>query len=290
MSRSLIAQRVPLAVLLASAFALTACGSGGGSSSSTGGGGSGDGSGTGTVAAGPAEGLWGTRGDTGYALAGVTLESGEFWFLLSITEQFATAEDKAGTIVGLLHGDGTYESSTFTLTTGTGTYFQLDPDAFGSAPLTSFGGRIVAKSTFEGAFKAGAADFSFITYYGSSYDQSPPQFSSLAGTTWGVSRPQISAIDNWVQTVTGAFQVSSLGATGCALQGQLSQRVSGKNVMNFTGAFSAKDAASTCNPSYAGKTFKGVAEYTKRLDGGERILVKALDSAKAYPLVLLVDR
>jgi hypothetical protein len=294
MSSSLIAQRMPLAMLLGSALALTACGSGGGSSSG------GGGSGTGTVA-GAAEGLWSGVDSSGLALAGVTLDTGDFWFLRSVTPQLATETLPVGTVLALVQGKGSYSGSTFT--SSTGNVYWLDPNLFVAGTLSGFGGQLVAKTSFRGTYAGnlpgvgagGGANFTldFAMNYGAAYDQAPPSLAALAGS-WQAAYPQIPGTSTFVLGTSpnlGRFQIAEFGSTGCAFNGSLTPRVSGKNVFDFSGAASqSTGTANVCSAGLVGKTFTGVAEYTLNPTGGPRILIKALDSSRGFPLVLLVDR
>lgn len=280
MAFSTVASRSLYALCAASLLALSACGSGGGGSSggdNTGTGGgtdTGGGTGGGATTASTAEGFWAgptsvTYTDAGgatknYTMAGVILENNEYWHLI----------DRAGEVIGLVHGKGDAANGKFTGTSG-----------------IKLNATYVTKTSFEGTAKYPNSDqewFAYALKYDKEYENPPPF--NFTGDTWVGSLPLSTSAKSFNISISSAGVLVGSSADNCALAGTLALRPNSKRIYDANVTISGASCTVTGNQSVK---FTGIAEPTSNQGGAlkQRVLIKAVDDATSQvPLVILVDR
>jgi hypothetical protein len=205
--------RISLLALVAS---LAACGGGGGDSASTS-------TPIAPAASATAEGLYSGTTSTGYQVAGLVLETGEYYVLYGI----------GNVIYGVVQGNGTSNNGSFSSSNGLD--FNL-PNSTRIGATVSAG--YTAKQTLHGTVNEGGQSISFTSTYQGSYD-TPASLSAIAGSysgssATGAGNSPVSMTINANGSFTGS---SNVGALACSYSGTLTPRATGKGVFNISVTF-----------------------------------------------------
>ncbi|MFM0053275.1 hypothetical protein [Caballeronia grimmiae] len=211
------------ACLLALTASLTACGGGGGGNSA---------SSTSTATTTPpvtAEGLYSGTTSTGYQLAGLVLETGEYYVLYS----------KNNTIYGVVQGNGTSNNGSFSSSNA----FDFFLPNSSRTPAT-VSATYTAKQSLQGTLTEAGQGVTFTSTYQSSYD-TPASLSAIAGTYSGASATGsgTAPISLTVSANGSLSGTSTVGTTTCGYSGTLTPRSTGKNVFNVSVTFNGSNCA-----------------------------------------------
>ncbi|XYJ88410.1 hypothetical protein AEMCBJ_12965 [Cupriavidus necator] len=205
------------------AAVLAACGGGGdsGSSSST--------TTPSTQPAATAEGLYSGTSSSGYQIAGLVLETGEFYVLYG----------KGSTIYGVVQGNGTSSNGSFS-SSNAFDFFLPNSSRIAATVSATYS----AKQSLQGTLTEGGQGITFTSSYQSSYD-TPASISAIAGTYSGAAATGsgTSPVSLTVKS-DGTFSGTSPGASGtCGYSGTVTPRATGKNVFNATVTFNGSNCA-----------------------------------------------
>lgn len=208
---------------------LQACGGGGGGSKSD--------TDNGSTASSP-EGTWsGTAVSRGsnYDVTLVVLEDGHYYGVYA----------SGGVAQGLLEGDGSTSSSTFSSSNGRD--FPFGNQEY--APFT-LSANFTTKQSISGSAQYSGFNATFNGSYDASYD-TPASLTDIAGTYSG-SAGSLEGASDVVLSIMASGSFTGITSTGCRVSGSLSPRSGGKAVFNLAVTY---DSA-TCG---TGITVRGVA-------------------------------
>ncbi len=212
-----------------------------------------------------AEGLWmGTTGD-GREIAGLVLDSGEYWVLYSLVGNNAV-------IAGAVQGNGTSQNGSFTSSNGKD--FNLEGDGISN---TTTNANYVMKQSFNGtiSYPATGVQNSFTTSYDAAYEL-VPDLNTISGTYTGSAATNGGTVFATV-TVTGTGVLTGSSAGGCTYNGTVTPRANG-NVYNVTVTFNGGACSNGTN------TVTGVAYYTA---ASKQLNSAALDSSRSNGFIFV---
>lgn len=175
------------------------------------------------VAATTAEGLYYGSSTTGYQIASLVLETGEYYVMYG----------NGNTVHGVVQGTGASSKGSFTSADGLDFYL-VD----GSRSAATVSATYTAKQALQGTITEAGRNIAFTASYQNSYD-TPAAASAIAGTYAGASASYggTAAIALTVRA-NGEFSGTSEGLNGpCGYTGRLVPRSTGKNVFNMLIAF-----------------------------------------------------
>lgn len=167
-----------------------------------------------------AEGFYEGNTSSNHELAGLILDTGEYFFLYG----------KGNTVYGVAHGHGASDKGNFTSSDA------LDFDlATGTRTAGTVSATYVPKQSLQGTVNGGGTGVSFTATYDAAYDTQPP-LSSIAGRYEGASAE---ASGSAMLTLEIGTDGALTGASGtapndCKFSGKLSPRQGGKAVFDLT--------------------------------------------------------
>jgi hypothetical protein len=243
-----------LMAVLASGALISACGGGGG-----------DDGGGGNGAPNPptsAEGLWTGTSSNGRTIAGLVLDTGEYWFIYTLAGNNAV-------IGGAAQGNGTSTNGKFTSSNGKD--FNFEGLGVNNVDVSA---DYVQKSTLNGRLDYGSEVVTFTSNYDSDYERAP-SLTELAGTFSGSGYAGLTEFT--MVTIAASGALTGQSASGCTFSGNASPRSKG-NVYNVTVTFNGGPCANGTN------TVSGVGYYDASM---KQLISAALNSGRTNGFIFV---
>ncbi|MDR8787928.1 hypothetical protein FEP82_05925 [Burkholderia multivorans] len=175
-----------------------------------------------------AQGIYGGTTSAGSQISGLVLETGEYYVFYA----------NGNILNGVLHGNLSCSGATCT---STGKDYSLVTRSITTASVSS---TYTEKTSLSGSVTENGNTVNFSATYDNTYD-TPISVATLAGQYSGTSAAGTgTSFVSLTVNSNGTFSGSSPGTNGvCSFSGAMSQRASGKNVMNLTVTFNGSACA-----------------------------------------------